>query len=72
MNSEVNNYTFPFASIKGELLESLFFHNNHPREISDAFYPLSVQDENYNNDLNVNQFLIRSRNVNFPSPNTFS
>ena len=56
MNSEIDNYTFPFASIQGELLESLFFHNNQPREISDAFYPLSVQDENYNNDLDVNRF----------------
>ena len=41
-------------------------------EVNGSFDPLSVQDDNYNNDLDVNKFYIRSRHTTFPKFECFS
>ena len=64
---------FPFASVSDdELLDNYDLNNIQRQQPCDIFDPFSIQDSNYNIDLDVNQFYIRSRNVNFPrSENIF-
>ena len=63
----IDNYIFPFSNIVDEDLFDVFnFGEMFQQEANESFDPLTVQDDNYNNDLDVNQFYIRSRHVEFP------
>ena len=63
-----DSYTFPFACVHDDEFLCISGLNTLPQAQHHCvtFDPLSVQDSNYNNDLDVNQFYIRSRNVNSP------
>lgn len=61
------NDQFPFNNISDIDLSEVFNSGEIlEQEINECLDPLSVQDANYNNDLDVNQFYIRSRNIEFP------
>ena len=63
----LNNYLFPFDNVSDEdLLHIVNFSEVFRDEINESFDPLSVEDDKYNNDLDVNQFYLRSRHVSFP------
>ena len=63
----IDNYIFPFSNIVDEDLFDVFhFDEIFQQEAHESFDPFTVQDDNYNNDLDVNQFYIRSRHVEFP------
>ena len=60
------NFLFPFNSFSDEeLLNAVDLRDMLRQDVSDSFDPFSVQDSSYNNDLDVNQFYIRSRNISF-------
>ncbi len=63
----LDSYLFPFHSVSDEGLIDVFnFDETHRQEDNESFNPLNVQDDNYNNDIDVNQFYIRSRYIHFP------
>ncbi len=63
----IDNYLFPFSNVSDEDLLNVFDIDETFRvEINESFDPLSVQDNSYNNDIDVNQFYIRSRHIDFP------
>ena len=63
----LNNYLFPFNNVSDEdLLDIINSSEVFRQEVNGSFDPLSVEDDKYNNDLNVNQFYKRSRHSNFP------
>lgn len=60
-------FLFPFNSVSDEeLLNTVGLRDMLGQDVSESFDPFSVQDSSYNNDLDVNQFYIRSRNISFP------
>ena len=63
----LNNYLFPFNDVSDEdLLHVINSSEVFRQEVHESLDPLSVEDDKYNNDLDVNQFYLRSRHVNFP------
>ena len=57
---------FPFSNISNEdLIDIINPDDTFDQEVTESLDPLLVQDDNYNNDLDVNQFYIRSRHINF-------
>lgn len=63
----LDDFFFPFSNVPDEDLLNTLGHSDVMRhQVNENFDPFSVQDDNYNNDLDVNQFYIRSRHITFP------